>query len=57
MDYGKGFLAKIIMKGENYSWMQNLDYEHVSFHCRSCFEIGHLVANFPKGPRKVKKHH
>jgi hypothetical protein len=36
--------------------MQKSDYEHVSCHCRTCFEIGHLTTNYRKGLWQVKNH-
>jgi hypothetical protein len=55
MDFSKGFPAEVILTGKNYSWSQKLDYERVSLHCRSCFEMGHLATHCPKGPKKNRK--
>lgn len=55
MDFRKWFPTKINLTGKNYSWTQKLDYERVSLRCRPCFEIGHIVSQCPKGPRKNKK--
>jgi hypothetical protein len=55
MDFSKGFPAKVILTGKNYSWSQKLDYERVSLRCRSCFETGHLATHCPKGPKKNRK--
>jgi hypothetical protein len=53
MDSRKGFMEKLILKGENYYWTQKINYEHVSFHCSACFQIGNLVGNDPKGRGKL----
>jgi len=52
IDFSKWFPTKVIFTSKNNSWSHKLDYERVSLHCRSCFEIGHLATHCPKGPKK-----
>jgi hypothetical protein len=55
MDFSKGFLAKINMTGDNYSWTQKMDYEKIALQCQACFSMGHLAAQCPRGPAKARK--
>jgi hypothetical protein len=55
MGFNKGFAAKIILTRDNYSWTQKLDYEKNALRCRACLDTGHLEAQCPKGPKKVRK--
>jgi len=32
----------------DWQFIQKLDYEQLSFKCRSCHEYGHFARNFPK---------
>jgi len=48
IDFNKDFLAEINMMVPNYVWVQKFDYENVSFQCRACYEMGHVIKNFPK---------
>ena len=54
MDFTKGFPAKIILQGTDYSRNQKLDYENLSFMCRNCFETGHIARNYEKMPGKKR---
>jgi hypothetical protein len=56
MDSNKGFPTEVILIGKKYSWYKKIDFERVSLHCRSCFEIGHLTTQCSKGSRKNRKH-
>jgi hypothetical protein len=33
-----------------------LDYEKIALLCQVCFDIGHLAAQCPKGPKKSQNH-
>jgi len=48
MDFIKGFPTEINLKALDCMWVQNLDYENVSFRCRACYETRHVIKNFPK---------
>lgn len=43
MDFNKGFPAEINPTTLNYVWVQN-----VSFQCKSCYEVRHVIKNCPK---------
>jgi hypothetical protein len=38
MDFSKGFPVEIILQNKDYSRTHPVDYEHVKFRCRDCFE-------------------
>jgi hypothetical protein len=52
MEFNKGFLAEIILLGENVFWTQKIDFENLCFRCRVCFETGHITWNCEKSSRK-----
>ena len=48
MDLSAGLPAELNIINQDYSWSQALDYENVSFRCRTYYGIGHLAKAFPK---------
>ena len=42
MNRGGPFPNHIVLILENKKWIQLLDYEYITFHYRSCMQIGHL---------------
>ena len=48
MDLNKGLPVELKIVNQDYSWTQALDYENVSFRCRSYYDIGHLAKACPK---------
>jgi hypothetical protein len=56
MDLNEGLLVELKIVNQDYSWTQALDYENVSFRCRSCYNIGHLAKEYPKTSQPYRHH-
>lgn len=54
MDLNAGLPTELNIVNQDYSWVQTLDYDDVSFRCRSCFDIGHLAKSCPKTPQTYR---
>jgi hypothetical protein len=54
IDFTKGFPAKIILQGKDYSRNQKINYENLSFRCRNYFAMGHIAHNCEKLPGKKR---
>ena len=54
MDLSTWLLAELNIINQDYSWNQALDYENVSFRCRTCNGIGHLAKSFPKATQTYR---
>jgi hypothetical protein len=48
VDMEKGFLEAIQLTLDNWSYIQKVDYEQLSFKCKACHEYGHFAKNFRK---------
>ncbi|KAH9291966.1 hypothetical protein KI387_042845, partial [Taxus chinensis] len=48
------FLATMELKVRDFTWTQNLYYESLPFRCRSCFALGHLVADCHIVKKQIK---
>lgn len=57
LECNKSFPMEINLMTPTYVLVQNIDYENVSFRCGACYEMGHVIKNFPKciQNRKYKK--
>ena len=54
MDLSEGLPVELKIVNQDYSWTQALDYENISFRCRSCYNIGHLAKACPKMSQSYK---
>ena len=48
MDLSEGLPTELKIVNQDYSWTQALDFENISFRCRSYYNVGHLAKAFPK---------
>ncbi|XP_057828729.1 uncharacterized protein LOC131039916 [Cryptomeria japonica] len=48
IDLSKPLPDAVDMCVGSYSWVQQLDYETLPFHCHLCHEYGHLQCKFPR---------
>jgi len=48
VDIEKGFPKDIQLTLDNWSYVQNVDYEKLSFKCKACHEYGHFEKNCSK---------
>jgi hypothetical protein len=46
VDLEKGFPEAIQLTLDNWSYIQKVDYEQLSFKCKACHEYGHFAKNF-----------
>ena len=56
MDLNEGLLVELKIVNQEYSWTQALDYENVSFRCRSCYNIKHMAKAYPKTSQSYRHH-
>jgi hypothetical protein len=47
----KSLPNSIFLAHEDLEWIQTLDYEHVPFKCRKCYEHGNLFRDFPQNKK------
>jgi hypothetical protein len=48
VDLEKGIPHAVNIKMDNWSHIQEVDYEKLPFKCRACHEYGHFAIDFPK---------
>lgn len=47
MDLLGALSDEVILEFYDDEWVQAVDYEHIPFRCRKCYEHGHLFKDFP----------
>jgi hypothetical protein len=48
VDLEKGLPEAIQLNLDNWSYIQQVDYEQIPFKCKACHEYGHFAKNFPQ---------
>jgi hypothetical protein len=48
VDLEKGLLEAIQLTLDNWSYIQQVDYEQIPFKCKACHEYGHFAKNSPR---------
>jgi hypothetical protein len=54
VDLEKGLPEAIQLTLDNWSFLQQVDYEQLPFKCRMCHEYGHFAKSCPKSPAGAK---